>query len=388
LIGGARLGVFRAGDQELGTRVVTLAESEVVTVAKNKRSPALFEVINRAQTQGQEPRLEIPRWWRSNNEAAETDKNLSPPVPQEANGDRPTSTGAQPVEEQEEMSQQPIVEQEVAPSRIEIPPEPLPEEAPAEEAVWEEPAEVAPEVTEPVVPPERPAEPVGDAAPTEQHQGFSLDGAGMVVAGCIILLLIVVGFVAGNKFGYDRARDGLKEQAVNGVDQARRMQPNGSVLSVNNQESSTNGTARSGSARKSAPASPSAPPAQTAKATESPSTPKVGRQIGWNYLLVQHFRGPDAQDEATRVERFVNAQITLESGLPTVTVEPHPDSGFMVLSTLGYSAGDSNAKEAFHRLQQAIVTIGKQYRQRGGGCDFRDAYAMKLTRVPAGNRRK
>jgi len=371
-------------------------------VAKNKRSPALFEVINRAQTQGYDPRLQIPQWWRSNSEAAEADKNLAPPSSHDGAADR---QGTEVVE----VSQGPSADEANArsdPSGREPPSRPVGWAAQASADLltadeqeradrgpaWERPPsdqqtqEVFDEVAgddEAVAGPSGGTSGASTGLPRvlDGRVVFSLDPAQMVIAVGGILLLVAVGFVVGNKVGYERARQGMQEQAVNSIEQARRMQPNGSVLSLGNQEVSAQSPVVRPTAKKTVPpARTLEPPSPKSVETSAPSG--VIRQVGWNYLLIQHFRGADALEEAVKAERFILSQVPAEGGPPPVTVEPHPEGGYMLLSTVGYSSGDVAGKEAFQRFQQWVVNVGKLYRQRGGGYDFRDAYAMKLSRLP------
>jgi hypothetical protein len=375
-------------------------------VAKGKRSPALFEVINRAQTQGHEPRLQIPQWWRNNREEAEADKNLGAPTSHEVTSPDASvrhsgevQPSGQVASDEVELSGISQAAQTDEPSSRSI------RRSPMDDVAWTDEPE-APHA-EPAVEDQNPEAIAGwvGAGPTDTAESasgdvgvaaqsadgpvgfsFSLDAAGIVIAVGVVSLLIAAGFFAGNKLGYDRGRQEMQAQVVDSVEQASKMRPDGSVLSVGNPEASV-ASAKAPSLRKGAPPPPASVEPTAPKPAEAPAPARVARQVGWNYLLIQHFRGSDAQEEAAKAERFICSQLPPVNGQPPVSVEPHPDGGYMLLSAVGYSSGDSAAKEAFHRFQQSIVNVGKLYRQRGGGYDFRNAYPMKLSRL-SNSRRK
>ncbi len=363
------------------------AVGKVSAVAKGKRSPALFEVINRAQISGQEPRLQIPQWWRNTLEAAQGDPNLAPPPSPEG-----TVVRQEPAENEalKDPAPPPITEHPaIATPTLPIRPEPDWTQEEEEESHASESLDEAPQpgwTTESDPPTESSADvPSSIVRVSDGRIMFSLDLAGAVITVGVVILTLTASFVIGHHYGrgtgYELARQSLQDQAVDSVERARRMQPDGSVLALGNSDPSA-GSVKASVVPARRPSAPSAP--AVSKPSESESPAKVSRHLGWNYLLIQHCRGEDARNEAMKAERFICSQLPAENGQPPVTVEPHPDGGFMVLSTLGYASGDAVGKEAFRRFQESIVNVGKLYRQRGGGYDFRDAYAMKLSRIPKG----
>ncbi len=350
-------------------------------MAKGKRTPALFEIINRAQTEGENPHLQVPGWWRSLSETAEADKDLSPPAANEVESSQPDSDRAnydrvaEAVEEAvaEGDAQEPYVTEEAPPEeaaleQAEPQAQPLDDEEQAENVI----ARLLGSVRSAV----------GKAVRIEAGQvEITLSVLWASVAGGGLILAILAGFSAGHvlgvRTGIEQAKD-LQDEAVDTVQMARDRQPDPSVLDL-----STTGWSE-GLARRSGPARSPAAGAPTAESSSSQAPPPSGslRRAGWNYLVVQSFRGQDGRAEAERAERFILARLPDQNGLPPVTVEQSSDGSYILLSTIGYPTGDAPRKEMLHRFREQIRQIGKLYRQEGGGYDFRDAYPMRLSRMP------
>jgi hypothetical protein len=357
---------------------------EVDAVAKGKRTPALFEIINRAQIQGQNPHLQVPGWWRSLSETAEADKNLSPPSGPEtgsANGEAETAAYDRVADAVEEAA---MTAQDDAGLQ----------HTPISDAVliYQEPIEPPP-ADEPDAPSSEDegglkaslAAALKDTFRLETGRiQFSVSLVAAAVAGGVFLLILSVSFawghalgkVAGVAQGVEQARRALEEQAVDSVELARKLQPNASVLNLS-EHTGTGGVAPSSAAKAPRAAAP-----RHAGLNHLPAPAGTLRQVGWNYLVVQHFRGEDSRQEAAKAERFILAQMPNVQGQPSVTIEQRPDGGHILLSTLGYPPNDAVRRDALEQFREQIRRIGKEYRQRGGGYDFKDAYPMRLSHMP------
>jgi hypothetical protein len=205
----------------------------------------------------------------------------------------------------------------------------------------------------------------------------------MAVAGLALVMLagsFAVGQAIGKYNGFERGRMSVQEEVEDSIEQARGSIPDASVLnpSVNTAAMiPARPAAPSGSARKTpVKLSP------RARQAPQPSPTTVRRKVGWNYLVVQSFSGPDSAREAAKALRFIQTKYPAEYGPAPVTIEGREKGGHVLLSTIGYATGDNARKEAFVGLKEQIRRIGKLYSQQGGAYDFHDAYAMRLSKKP------
>ncbi len=349
-------------------------------MAKGKRTPALFEIINRAQTQGQNPHLSVPGWWRSLSETAETDKNLSPPHPSEG-----VSGHHDPDPEHYDRVAE-AVEQAAAamPAPEAWTPDVEPVDAPPVDAIVDEPL---PDDDVPLT--EAPQEGVrspmraalGEFVHMESgrvHMSLGLIG-GVIAGGGLLLLLsgsFAWGHALGRMAGKEEERRAIQKEVVDSVEQAREMRANPTVLEVGR---------RSTPAGKAwAAATANAPARASDPQPEAGATPPVTgslRQVGWNYLVIQHFRGQHGREEAAKVRQYIMEQLPSIDGQPPVSIEQHSDGSHVLMSTMGYPPGDTAQREALDKFKERIRQIGKRYRQQGGGYDFRDAYPARYSQA-------
>lgn len=355
-------------------------------MAKGKRTPALFEIINRAQTEGQDPHLQVPGWWRNFSEQAETDKDLGPLSVYDADS---------PAGESDRANYEAVAEA-VEIAVAEVVTEPVAEEALAEPE-GEDSTAISDEVDDDRADSGNVVE-VGFMglmrtkaksllSPEGGRIEITLGLGGIVVAGVVGLAMLSVSFAFGHelgqKVGSERTSSEMQEEVVDGVEAARRSQAQPEVLGLGGDRVGGKPSAQVRGPRPSAP-TPAPAPSVAAKKGDSPPSParvSVDRQVGWNYLVVQSFRGPDSLAEAKKAKRFVLATMAGQGGVPPVTVEELPSGGHLLLSTIGYPPGDANFKQALARFKEQIRRVGKAYQQHGGGYDFRDAYPMRLSRV-------
>lgn len=354
-------------------------------MAKGKRTPALFEIINRAQTRGQDPHLQVPGWWRSLSETAETDRNLAPPSAPEAEPAGFESDRAnydRVAEAVERAAAEVAIEDQLVADFGE--PAREASAAPTEEDASDKGGGVTDSAVFALLDSIRAA--AGNVLRVQAGRvEFSLSLLGIVVGGGLGLIILSASFAWGHALGkaagIQEARQALQEQAVDSVQAARRMQPDASVLDFSN-------PGQRAYAARTAPAAgvPKDSPTVTARESGSAKPTGVVRRVGWNYLVIQNFRGSDAREEAARAERFILANLPAVNGQPPVSIEQLPDGSHILLSTIGYPPGDATRREALERVKEQIRQIGKLYRQRGGGYDFRDAYAMRLSHMPTRRR--
>ena len=351
-------------------------------MAKGKRTPALFEIINRAQTQGLNPHLQVPGWWRSFSETAEADKNLTLPStrPGDAERERADAENYDRVAEAVEQAAAAVDDEMLYPADIggsEL----FDDVAMPEPATYEDDESVGVRVGL-----------LGSIRTMADNVfqveagrvTFSLSVVGVVVAGGLSLLILSASFAWGHAMGKEVGRQeahaALQEQALDSVELARKMGPDATVLDLS--------TSSPPVSRRKTSMSPQVASATGAVAAElgAASAPPAGgvRRTGWNYLLIQHFRGEGGRQEAAKAERFVLGKMPAVGGLPPVSVEKLSDGSHVLLSTSGYSPGDTARMAALERFREQMRQIGKEFRQRGGGYDFRDAYFMRWSRAPKG----
>ncbi len=358
-------------------------------MAKGKRTPALFEIINRAQTEGQNPHLQIPGWWRSLSETAEVDRNLAPPEAPASEEHSSGGNGQRHSEEAEEEYDRMVsaVEQAVQAHHAA-------QEAMEEPGATEE--EAVGEADESWQPP--PASEESSEAPTrtwlpswrgpENSRIWFEDGKLCVrltplgtISTCVILVVVMAvvyawGHAFGIRAGEVQAREQLIADHVGSIAQARKLRPNPSVLDLD-ETSSLVSEEIGQDGKQSEPTQTVASAGPAPGASASAPSGKTIRQKGWNYLVIQHFSGNSGRAEAKKAERFINAHLPPINGQPPVTVEALADGSYMVMSTLGYKAGDDASKEAVEQFGQQIRRIGKLYGKQGSGYDFQDCYPMQ-----------
>ncbi|MBN1345844.1 MAG: hypothetical protein JXQ73_24345 [Phycisphaerae bacterium] len=340
-------------------------------MAKGKRTPALFEIINRAQVQGENPHLQVPGWWRNLSETAECDKNLAPPSSHEvAAAEAETAANYDRVAEAVEEAASQVFE-----------------EAISEEASVYEDAE--PTVMDYDTGPEVGGRTLGSVRSAVRtvirldsgRVEVSLGLIGVVISGGLLLLGLYGSFAWGYVRGDQAARAQMLGEAEDSVELARKMHPDASVLNPAQADySSPSSQAPQSSGSVKAMAAMASPSPSSAEASGTPSAAGGIRRVGWNYLVIQSFRGPDAKREATKAEQFVVANLPPIDGQPPVTVET-VDGGYVLLSTIGYPSGDDARRKALEEFKEQVQRVGKQYRERGSGYDFRDAYPRKLSQA-------
>lgn len=359
-------------------------------MAKGKRTPALFEIINRAQTEGQDPHLQIPGWWRSLSETAEVDRNLAPPQnrpPDETDADGNGRESSKQKDEDYDRMVSAVEEAVQAHQAAEEAMAETPDAEPAperdDETDHDVPVDATPDVAEPADPSWLTSWRSRDSNQMWLENGkvhIALTPLGTVGTCIVLIVLMAVAYAWGHAFGVRagevQAREQIIADHVGSIAQAKKLRPDSSVLDL----SGMPGTGAVDAAEDSAPAAR----AETTASTGKPSPParpgpsgKVIRQKGWNYLVIQHFGGKNGQTEAKKAERFINENLPPVNGQPPVTAEALSDGSYMLLSTLGYKSGDDASKEAVEQFSQQIRRIGKEYKKQGSGYDFQDCYPMQ-----------
>ncbi len=349
-------------------------------MAKGKQTPALFEIINRAQREGQDPHLQVPGWWRNSSETAQADRNLAPPSSAEERREEEALDRAnydRVAEAVELEAAQTALENGVAEANgeEEFGPYAMESETGFVEEASDAHAGGLQRLWAPL------------ASIFRSGSGrvdFSLSYGGATIAAGLMLFSMAAaftyGFVRGEASGHRKATAELQARAEDSIELARRMQPDASVLQV--PEEGMYGDLDVAAVSSAVPESEAGPVDTAASKTNPPATSKQGgiRRVGWNYLVVQNFRGEDSLLEARKAQRFVLSKMDPVDGQPPVTIERRKDGSHMLLSTIGYPQGDEARKQALHAFREEILKVGKLYAKRGSGYDFRDAYPMRLSR--------
>jgi hypothetical protein len=365
-------------------------------VAKSRRAPALFEVIEQKQLQGSSSKLVLPKWWRGNKGATPN----YPPV--EAPEEKPAEVGkiikltppvTKPVAQQSPST--------VAPPRT----------TPATASVSPDTSVSRPAAGNGTTSVQAPTSPGGGPPVVRVGGGrlqLSLNPTSVALIVVVVLLAFWVSYRVGTHFAgagpmkddtADLLKDPTKPSALN--PSPAEFGPGRKTDSSRREtRSEGSGSSKERSGARTAAGSPtgaSVPPAPPGKERTTPSKPPVvppveppgvtelkpapepapvaaGRKSGLTYVVLATLKAED-REEAVQAQKWLAAKNV------NVTIEEKQRGGRLELvSADGFDYGNAAEKAKYNELLSRVKNLSQGYKNEFKGkarYDFSQPYPVK-----------